>query len=245
MPYIAIVALQLLFVVHAVRTGRETIWIWILVFVPGIGCAAYFITQIMPELGQSRTVRKAQNRLTRAIDPKRELRKLKDELAIADTMQNRMLLADECLEAGIYDEALGLYETCLSGPNADPNDPGVMLRIADVHFRSGNPAKARDTLDALRRANPEFRSADGHLLYARAIEECGDTAAALSEYDALVRYYPGEEARVRHALLLKKNGQTERAQALFEEALTRARRAPKHYQRMQKQWIDTARRNLG
>ena len=71
MPYIAIVALQLLFVFHTVRTGRETIWIWILVFVPGIGCAAYFITQIMPELGHSRTARKAQNRLTKAIDPQR------------------------------------------------------------------------------------------------------------------------------------------------------------------------------
>jgi hypothetical protein len=139
-PYIAIVALQILLVVHAVRTGRETIWIWILVFVPGIGCAAYFITRIMPELGHSRTVRKAQKRLTKAIDPQRELRKLKDELAIADTMQNRMRLADQCSEAGIYEEALGLYQRCLSGPNADPNDPSVMLRIADAHLRSGDAA---------------------------------------------------------------------------------------------------------
>jgi hypothetical protein len=60
-----------------------------------------------------------------------------------------------------------------------------------------------------------------------------------------VRYYPGEEARVRYALLLKKTGHTERAMALFDETLTRTRRAPRHYQRAQRQWVDTARSDLG
>lgn len=244
MPYIAVILLQIMFVVHAVRNGRGTMWIWIIVFVPVVGCAAYFITQVLPELHRDPTVRKAQNRLARAIDPERELRKLKDELAIADTQQNRMRLADECLEMRMYDDALGLYQRCLSGPNVDPNDPKVMLRIAEVYFRKGDSAMARATLDNLRKANPSFRSADGHLLYARSVEACGDVNAAREEYEALVQYYPGEEARVRYALLLKNGGQTEQARALFDETLIRARRSPKHYQRMQKQWIDMARSNL-
>lgn len=245
MPYIAIVALQLFFVVHAVRTGRETIWIWILVFVPGIGCAAYFLTQILPELGQSRTVRRAQNRLTKAIDPGRELRKLKDDLAVADTQQNRQRLAEECLDAGMYADAIELYERCLSGPNTDPDDPNILLRIAEAQFHGGSPLQSRETLERLRKANPAFRSADGHLLYARSVEAAGDERAALEEYAAVAGYYPGEEARVRYALLLGKLGQTERARSLFEETLTRTRRAPRHYQRAQREWIDLARSHLG
>ncbi|MDH3689170.1 MAG: hypothetical protein OEU36_06770, partial [Gammaproteobacteria bacterium] len=66
---------------------------------------------------------------------------------------------------------------------------------------------------------------------------------AIKEYEVLISSYPGEEARVRYALLLKRQGRTERAQALFKETLTRARRSPKYYRSREKEWIQTAEAN--
>jgi hypothetical protein len=42
--------------------------------------------------------------------------------------------------------------------------------------------------------NPDFRSADGHLLYARTLEALGETLKAEEEYQALSSYYAGPQA---------------------------------------------------
>jgi hypothetical protein len=78
------------------------------------------------------------------------------------------------------------------------------------------------------------------LLYARAVEDSGDTARALKEYDALAGYYPGAEARVRQALLYKKLGRTVEAKQMFAAILKDARLAPRHFRKSQQEWIALA-----
>ena len=58
---------------------------------------------------------------------------------------------------------------------------------------------------------PDFQSADGHLLYARALTEGGRIDEALEEYHALVAYAPSAEARVRYGMLLRMVGRTAEA----------------------------------
>lgn len=245
MPLLAVllVAVQISFAIHAVRTGRETFWIYIIVFIPAIGCAVYFATQVLPELGQSRTVRTAGKRLVKAVDPQRELRRRKDQLEISDTVENRLKLADECMEANLIADAVDLYESCLREPHE--GDPHIMLRLAKAQFLADRFAEARSTLDRLIELNPDFRSADGHLLYARVLEELDLMDGAIAEYDTLVASYPGEEARVRYALLLRNRGKSEQSKALFEEVMRRARQSPPYYRKREKEWIQVARNNLG
>jgi hypothetical protein len=70
-----------------------------------------------------------------------------------------------------------------------------------------------------------------------------DEAAA--EYAMLVTHAPGEEVRCRYAQLLQRLGRNDEAKALFDEMLTRSRRAPGHYRRQEREWIDIARREAG
>jgi hypothetical protein len=98
------------------------------------------------------------------------------------------------------------------------------------------------TLDYLRAKHPTLRISDGHLLYARALEESGATPRALEEYAALARYYPGAEARVRLALLYKKLGERDKAAELLAAILKDARLAPRHFRRSQAEWIAVAER---
>jgi hypothetical protein len=57
-----------------------------------------------------------------------------------------------------------------------------------------------------------------------------------------VQGFSGEEARVRHGLLLKREGRVDEADAVFDETLHRSRVAPGYYQREQREWIDVATR---
>jgi hypothetical protein len=85
---------------------------------------------------------------------------------------------------------------------------------------------------------------DRHLLYARSLELQGKFDAALYEYAALVGYYPGQEARYRYALLLKKMGRSAEAQRFLKEICQAIEYGPRHQYREQREWYDLARRQL-
>jgi hypothetical protein len=97
-------------------------------------------------------------------------------------------------------------------------------------------------LDELTRANPDFRSPDCRLLYARSLESEGNVQKALEQYAALAGSYPGAEAAVRYAQLLSSQGRREEAQRVARELLDQARIAPAHYRKAQRSWLDSAER---
>ena len=145
-------------------------------------------------------------------------------------------------QEGIVGVRIEHFQGALRGLYRD--DLHLMLGLAKAQFGLGQPAQTRQTLDALIAANPTFRSHDGHLLYARAVEDSGDIDAALHEYETLAQGYPGEEARVRYAQLLQRTARTDQAKAMYEQVLRHAGASPKHYQREQRGWVELARKGL-
>lgn len=232
--------LQIGCVVHVVRTGRPMYWIFLLFIGSYIAIAAYLIAEVLPGLGQSRTARRALRGAQDRIDPERRKREASRQLDVADTLDNRRRLAQESFNSGDYQQAAELYRSGLRGLYA--TDPELMLGLARSQFALNLNGDARQTLDELIAANPDFRSDGGHLLYARCLEALGDIPAAIHEYEALVDGFTGEEARVRFGLLLKREGQAAQASEVFNTVLKRSRVAPKYYQREQREWIDIATR---
>jgi hypothetical protein len=96
----------------------------------------------------------------------------------------------------------------------------------------------------LKNAKCDKTPQDVDLLAARALEEMNQTEAALAEYQALVSRFSGEEARFRHALLLKRTGQEGQARTIFSTIVTEAALAPRYYQKEQKPFIEAARAEL-
>ncbi len=237
------VALQIACAVHVVRTGRPMYWVFILLIGSYIAVAIYLLAEVLPGLRHSYRAHRAVTGVRDRIDPERRKRTASRRLDVADTIENRHALAEESLRSGDFQQAAELFRSSLKGLYR--TDPRLMQGLARAQFELGLFAEAKDTLDQLIAANPEFRSADGHLLYARSVEQLGDIPGALHEYEALSGGYPGEEARARHALLLKRNGDTAQAEVLFAEILKRARNAPAYYRRDQREWIDLAKRETG
>jgi len=237
-----IIILQIYFCVHAYRHGKEWFWIVFIILVPLIGCAVYFITQVLPDLKHDRKLKRVGVSLINTLDPQRDIRRLQDELEISDSIENRLALADAYVNAGQPGNAIELYEKCLSGIHQD--DPDIKLKLAQACFENKENSKAKEILDQLITSNPGYKSYDGHLLYAKVLESLEMTEQAVREYEILTSGYPGEEARVRYGLLLKKLGQEDRAQALFKETLTRIKRAPRFYLKKEKYWIEIASENL-
>ncbi|TLZ19927.1 MAG: tetratricopeptide repeat protein [Gammaproteobacteria bacterium] len=235
---------QAAFIVHVIKTGRNQLWIWVLI-IPGLalaGILAYLVVEILPALFRSRAAQRAGRGLRKAIDPERDLRRYESEVRVADNVASRQRYAEELVRRERYDEAIAQYREALTG--LYEHDPNLMLGLAQAQFGKGEASAARATLDELIRHNPDFRSPTGHLLYARALEAEGNVPKALEEYAVLAPSYPGAEASVRYAQLLKAQGRVAEAQKVVRELLEQARIAPGHYRRAQRSWLDAAQRLL-
>lgn len=241
MPLIFLsIVVQLALVVHIMKTGRNTSWVFIVLFFPLIGSLAYFIIELLPELTNTRTAKSAQRSLAKAVDPDKELREATEQYDLARTAQNAMRLARQHLERGHFREAKELYERSLSGVHSD--DPDLLIGLAEAHFGLAEYAEVITCLDTLKSTNPGKTSQDGHLLYARALEEQGRIDEALHEYQALVAYFSGPEPSCRLGSLLKSQGRLDEARALFEAVLARSKTAGKHYNTRYRDWVALARR---
>jgi len=233
---------QIACAVHVVRTGRPYFWIYIVVFVPLVGMAAYFFAEILPGLLGSRAARHAATGVANVLDPGRNLRDALRRVEMTPTVQNKAALAEAYLAAQRIDDAISLYREVLTGIHA--TDPGLMLALARALFAKGEAAETQAVLERLRAANPGYHSPEGHLLYARSLEQQGKMQEALGEYAALIAYYPGQEARCRYACLLRDGGRLTEARRMFEEVCKLIEYGPRHQYREQREWYEFAKRQL-
>jgi hypothetical protein len=234
--------IQALLIVHVIKTGRNTIWIWVLALLSFAGIIAYVVAELLPELIRSRATRRTVKGMKRALDPEGDLRRLAQTAEISGGVDASQRHAEELVRLGRPADAIPVYQRILRGLYA--HDPNLMLGLARAQFAAGNAADTRATLDALMQHNPEFRSADGHLLYARALEQEGQPERALDEYKVLAGYYPGAEARVRYAQLLRAQAQPDLAKQQLRDLLNQAAVAPPHYRRTQENWLKQAEREI-
>lgn len=227
-------------IIHVIKTGRNQIWIWVLALLSFPGIIAYVAVEILPDLFRSRAAQRTARGLKEAMDPGRELRRYETEARIGGNVASRQRYAEQLARHERYEEAIAQYRQALSG--LYEHDANLMLGLAQAQFGKGDAAAARATLDELIRLNPDFRSPQGHLLYARALEAEGNVHKALEEYRVVAGSFPGAEAAVRYAQLLQAQGQREEAQKVARELLQQARIAPNHYRRAQREWLQAAER---
>lgn len=244
MPVVVLLslALQVGCAVHVVRTGRPMYWIWLILIGSYLAVVVYLLAVVLPELRHDPRGRKAARKALQMIDPQRRRRELQRRLELSDTIDNRRRLAEECLEQGDYANAQDLFRSLLTGMYA--TEPDFMLGLAKAQAGSGAYTEARRTLEALIAANPSYRSSEGHLLYARCLEELGEIDAALEEYRVLADSYPGEEGRYRYGRLLGRHQRLAEARGVFEAQLSRAKLMPGYYRRKEQAWLKAARLEL-
>lgn len=146
--------LQLLCCVHAYRSGQERYWNFIILCFPVLGCVVYFLMVMLPETGTNRHSRSLLVRLLDKFNPDRYLRKLTEELAIAETNQNHYALANELARLGRYHEAIPHYREALSG--IFTHEAPMMLSLAKAEFATQEFAVCQQTLEDLIHFNPDF-----------------------------------------------------------------------------------------
>lgn len=169
-----------------------------------------------------------------------QLKKERDPTA---ARAQRRRLAEQCIRAGRAADAVKLYEAALAG--ARGVDPALAFGLAHAHFENRDYAQCVVTLDRVRQPDGRFRVPEMQLLYARSVEADGRFEEAKAAYAVAAEVCPGEEARCRQALLLRRAGEPEAALALFQAIVRSVAKADPAYLRTQREWFEIAKRELG
>ena len=133
MPIVILTYLvQIGLIVHVLRTGRNTYWIFVLLIAPGIGGIAYFIVELLPDLMNNRRARSAVRGVSRTLNPGADLRQRQKEHQLSGSVDSTRHLAGELVDNGRYAEAIELFRTALAG--VYETDPDLLLGLASAQF---------------------------------------------------------------------------------------------------------------
>lgn len=221
MMIIASVLLQIICAVHCVRSGRSQMWILIIVFFSVLGCLAYFVMEVLPGYGGNRWFRAARAGAKQRLDPKGDLRRAEAQLDIADTVANRLAVADALAAMGDHAGAAKAYRDALSRTHG--NDPRTRFKLAQALFESHEDAQALAELDALPETfGTELERRD--YLRARILAHMGQSAEARRLFEGIIDRIPGDAARCHYAAFLLEQGDRWRAITVLEDVEKRAKR---------------------
>lgn len=241
-PSILIWLIQLGLIIHVLKTDRSRYWIFFLIFMPLIGGIAYFIIELLPGFTGSIEGQRAVRTVKQTLNPGADLRQHEAAWNQSPNVDNSRRYAEALLDAGKIDDAENIINQALKG--LFKTEPTLLLLKARLQFETGRTGDAITTLETLQEHNPDFRSAEGHLLYARALEAEDRIDEAIREYSAVSGYFPGVEARYRLALCMQSAGKEKASRSEFESIMNDAKLAPAHFRKSQKTWLDAVKREM-
>lgn len=236
------IVIAIFFAIHALRSGREMYWLFILFMFPLLGSIVYAAVVFVPEMRNSRGARRIVKGIAQTLNPGAELRAAQAEFDLSPTVANRLRLADALAAGGKPSEAVPLYRECLRG--VYENDPMIEVKLAAALMDSGDAVHARALLEKLIEREPDFRSPEGHLIYARAVAATGDRAQAREEFDALLKSSASLDIRAFYAEQLQQWGERDDAHAIAEDALRHVNRMSPHSKQINDPWIRRLRQVL-
>jgi len=203
------------FAVHAVRTGQQLYWLGILFSAPLLGSLVYFLAIYLPDSRLESGARRAATRVGKALDPEKELREARADFEVAETIENRVRLANALLERDQASEAAEQFRQCLNGPFQ--NDPEMHFNAARAYEKSGSYNEAIERLESIRTHEPNFRRPEVAVLLAKSLNSAGRGGAARDEFEAAYEAFDNFDVKAEYAICALKNNDTETADQLIRE----------------------------
>ncbi len=235
--YYLTIGLQALCVIHCIRRGSQNKWIWIIVFLPLVGCLAYLFTEVFT----SRDIHKVQSGVGAVFNPTGSIKKLEENLRFSDTFKNKVALADAYLAAGNLDKAIALYEACLTGNFTEHEHVNTQLIIAYFQVNRFDEviANAKKIYHL-----PQFARSRAHMLYAISLGYTNNNEQAEKEFRLMKGRFSNYECRYHYGLFLLNLNRQQEASNIFREIVDEASHLNSHEKRNNRTWFNYAKDEL-
>jgi hypothetical protein len=223
---------------HAVRSGQQTYWLWILLAFPGIGPLAYVAVVLLPDLMGGSTARRLSAQAKRTLDPMKDYLDANFAAEDSPTVGIRMRLAQAAFDLDRYEEAERLFAEAAQGIHEE--DPALLMGRAQSLVELGRYEEALSVLHKLGETGEKGRTAQAALAMGRAYQGLGRYQEADTAYEWAAPRFAGLEAIARYAAFLAETGRMAEAKEAMADIDRRAARAKVHFRKEAKYWRDFA-----
>ena len=233
-----LMAVNLFFIVHAIKTGRPYYWVWIIFVMPVIGAAAYFIIELRPSF---RRVDWADLRW-RFAGPQARLAVLNDLVNSSPTVKNRMRLAREYESQSRWPEAANMYRECLTGVFDD--DPRLLICLASALLEEGEFEPANKIASSIPEQRDHKLEDDRKLVLYRSQSAVGQSDIAIAGLEELSSRKSGLAPKFYLAQAKAAAGNTNEAQLDLKKIIATYRNGNALMRKHEQPWYLQAKRML-
>ncbi len=219
MPFAGIglhVVIALFFAVHAVRSGQNNYWLFILFVFPLLGSVVYFFAIFLPNSRLQRHARQLANNAVKALDPTREVREAQAAYDYSPTAQHEVRLAQALLAVGDAQKSLKHFEAAMKGPFATDQD--IRWGAAQAAYEAGQPKTALQYLKTIAQTDVNYRAEAVGILVAKAYAQQGDQDMARKSFEFAREQSGGFDVMAEYAIWAAEQGDWATAKRLKADA---------------------------
>lgn len=209
MLFSPIVILQIYCAYQIYTRRHEPYWYFIVFFLPLVGSLIFLYATMIRKMN----VDDVTSTIKDAFSEDPELDKLKKELSFADTMKNRLNLANAFLIREKGEWAEEEYKSCLKGVHSD--DPSILIKLLQAFYIQDKHQEAVDVGLKLT-GDPLFNKSKERIAYALSLGRVGMNKEASKEFDAMNTRYSNYEHRLAYVQFLKSIDDAKGAQSILD-----------------------------
>jgi hypothetical protein len=222
--------LQAIAIVHFIRRRPDTYWLWIIIFLGGVGALIYIAVEVLPDAGLLRQSFKVFPR-------RRRIRELESIILDNPSAGNYEELADLYLEEGKYARARECYNKAISSRTDSP-DPFYRRGIAEVEL--GDFPAAVNDLERVVFKDPKYDFHRAAGLLAHAYAKTGQAEKADALFRKAVQISTLSETYLNYANFLASQGRTAEAREWTQRILAKKPTLPGYLRRRERPWFRRA-----
>ncbi len=208
--YYLTILLQVFCIYHAIKNQKELFWILIVLFLPLIGSLLYLFSNF----GSKTNLETVSETIKSAVNSNYEVDQLIKNSKYSDTISNRIRLADTYASKQEYHQAIALYESCLTGFNADDLKTTEKLMVAK--YFTEDYEGVRELGDKLN-DNPSFKNSESRIVYAWSLHYLGNQVKAEEVFKAMDIRFSNYVHRSEYAKFLVEENRSFEAKELLTE----------------------------
>jgi len=179
------VIIAICFAIHAIRTGRPYIWLWILFIFPFLGSVVYFVAEYLPSSRMPNQMNSLGKKVLHVLQPNRQINQLKENYEHLPSVENAVRYAEALISVGRAQEAIAILEQKNQGFCAE--DPAFLEQFATALLQDQQSQRVLEVTQKIKSLQPHYRNEEIALLRALSYHQLNQEELAQQEFAVAIR----------------------------------------------------------